>query len=108
MIRRGIHAASDLSWVVTRWHSEAQGRFLTEDTLSGDPADPPSRQLYVYGEGDPVGAWDRSAWYWRSSRRKCSSGCDADLPPSAASVSRVAVRLSLAGPLPRDVSRAMC
>jgi len=42
---------TDLSWVVTRWHAEAQRRFLTEDTLLGEPADPASRQLYAYAEG---------------------------------------------------------
>jgi hypothetical protein len=44
--------------VVTRWYSPALGRFLSEDSLLGDHADPPSRHLYAYGAGDPVGTWD--------------------------------------------------
>ena len=47
-----------LSWVVTRWYAPAQGRFISEDSLLGEPRDPDSRHLYAYGEGDPVGRWD--------------------------------------------------
>ena len=49
---------TDLSWVTTRWYSEAQARFITEDTLLGDPAQPASRQLYAYLEGNPSAGWD--------------------------------------------------
>jgi RHS repeat-associated protein len=50
--------ATDLSWVVTRWYAPALGRFISEDSLLGEPADPPSRHLYAYGQGEPVGRWD--------------------------------------------------
>ena len=47
-----------LSWAVTRWYAPAQGRFISEDSLLGEPKDPDSRHLYAYAEGDAVGAWD--------------------------------------------------
>lgn len=49
---------TSLSWVVTRWYAPALGRFLSEDSLLGTPADPPSRHLYAYGAGEPIGRWD--------------------------------------------------
>ncbi|HET9346554.1 MAG TPA: RHS repeat-associated core domain-containing protein, partial [Candidatus Limnocylindrales bacterium] len=49
---------TDLSWVVTRWYAPALGRFVSEDSLLGTPADPPSRHLYAYAEGEPVASWD--------------------------------------------------
>ena len=49
---------TDLSWVVTRWYASTLGRFISEDTLLGEPVDPPSRHLYAYGEGEPLGRWD--------------------------------------------------
>ena len=49
---------TSLSWVVTRWYAPALGRFISEDTLLGEPRDPDSRHLYAYAAGDPVGAWD--------------------------------------------------
>jgi RHS repeat-associated protein len=49
---------ASLSWVVTRWYAPGLGRFISEDTLLGSPSDPPSRQLYAYGQGEPVGRWD--------------------------------------------------
>ena len=49
---------SDLSWVVTRWYAPSLGRFVSEDTLLGNPARPDSRNLYAYAVGDPVGHWD--------------------------------------------------
>jgi RHS repeat-associated protein len=51
-------SASSLSWVVTRWYAPSLGRFVSEDSLLGQPIDPPSRHLYAYAEGEPVGAWD--------------------------------------------------
>jgi RHS repeat-associated protein len=54
---------TDLSWVVTRWYAPSLGRFISEDSLLGDPADPPSRHLYAYGTGDPVGRWDPDGRY---------------------------------------------
>lgn len=51
-------SASSLSWVVTRWYAPALGRFLSEDSLLGTPNDPPSRHLYAYAEGEPIGRWD--------------------------------------------------
>ncbi len=63
-----------LSWVVTRWYAPAQGRFISEDSLTGEPRDPDSRHLYAYGAGDPVGAWDpdgrRPTQFWVSWRSK--------------------------------------
>jgi RHS repeat-associated protein len=53
-----------LSWVVTRWYAPAQGRFISEDSLLGQPRDPDSRHLYAYGAGDPVGAWDPDGQLW--------------------------------------------
>lgn len=50
--------STDLSWLVTRWYSPTLGRFVSEDTLLGNPVDPPSRHLYAYGEGDPIANWD--------------------------------------------------
>jgi RHS repeat-associated protein len=50
--------ATSLQWVVTRWYAPALGRFLTEDSLLGDPIDPPSRHLYAYASGDPIDGWD--------------------------------------------------
>jgi RHS repeat-associated protein len=47
-----------LSWVVTRWYAPSMGTFISEDSLLGEPADPDSRHLYAYAQGDPVGAWD--------------------------------------------------
>ena len=58
-----------LSWAVTRWYAAAQGRFISEDSLLGEPKDPDSRHLYAYAEGDAVRAWDpdgqwsRVAWH---------------------------------------------
>jgi RHS repeat-associated protein len=48
----------DLSWVVTRWYAPTLGRFISEDSLLGSPNDPPSRHLYAYAQGEPIGAWD--------------------------------------------------
>ena len=50
--------ATKLSWVVTRWYAPDLGRFISEDSLLGEPRDPDSRHLYAYGAGEPVGAWD--------------------------------------------------
>ena len=51
-------ATTDLSWVVTRWYAPSLGRFVSEDTLLGEPREPDSRHLYAYAAGEPVGAWD--------------------------------------------------
>jgi RHS repeat-associated protein len=51
-------SASSLSRVVTRGYATALGRFLSEDSLLGTPNDPPSRHLYAYGAGEPIGRWD--------------------------------------------------
>ena len=48
---------SDLSWVVTRWYAPTLGRFVSEDTLLGDPAIPtpatstPTRRGTPWGRG---------------------------------------------------------
>ena len=58
-------ANSDLSWVVTRWYAPTLGRFVSEDTLLGEPRVPDSRHLYAYAAGEPVGAWDPTGeWPW--------------------------------------------
>jgi RHS repeat-associated protein len=54
-----LDTATSLQWVVTRWYAPALGRFISEDTLTGTPTDPPSRHLYAYGVGDPEGRIDR-------------------------------------------------
>jgi RHS repeat-associated protein len=54
---------TDLAWVVARWYAPAQGQFVSEDSLLGDPADPPSRHLYAYGQGEPVTRWDPTGMY---------------------------------------------
>ena len=51
-------ATTDLSWLVTRWYAPALGRFVSQDSLLGEPSDPPSRHPYAYAEGEPVGRWD--------------------------------------------------
>jgi RHS repeat-associated protein len=49
---------TDLAWIVTRWYAPSLGRFISEDTLLGEPREPDSRHLYAYAAGDPVGRWD--------------------------------------------------
>jgi RHS repeat-associated protein len=49
---------TDLSWVVTRWYAPSLGRFLSEDSLLGEPRHPESRHLYAYAAGEPVARWD--------------------------------------------------
>ena len=61
-------ATTDIAWVVTRWYAPTLGRFLSEDSLLGEPADPPSRHLYSYGAGEPIGRWDPDGQYWRFQR----------------------------------------
>jgi len=56
--------ASSLSWVVTRWYAPSLGRFLSEDSLLGEPNDPPSRHLYAYGAGEPIARWDPDGAHW--------------------------------------------
>jgi RHS repeat-associated protein len=56
--------ANDLAWVVTRWYAPALGRFISEDSLLGEPITPPSRHLYAYGAGEPVGRWDPDGRFW--------------------------------------------
>jgi len=51
-------ATTSLNWVITRWYAQSLGRFISEDTLLGTPADPPSRHLYAYAAGEPIGRWD--------------------------------------------------
>ena len=51
-------ANTDLSWVITRWYAPSLGRFVSEDSLLGEPRNPSSRHLYAYGEGDPIAGWD--------------------------------------------------
>jgi RHS repeat-associated protein len=58
-------AATDLSWVVSRWYAPALGRFISEDDVLGEPRDPDSRHLYAYGEADPIARWDPDGQWWR-------------------------------------------
>ena len=51
-------SATNLSWVISRWYAPSLGRFVSEDSLLGEPATPDSRHLYAYGEGEPIGSWD--------------------------------------------------
>jgi RHS repeat-associated protein len=48
----------ELSWVVARWYAPGLGRFISEDTLLGRPAEPASRHLYSYASADPLTRWD--------------------------------------------------
>jgi RHS repeat-associated protein len=57
-------STTDLSWVVTRWYAPSLGRFISEDSLLGAPLDPPSRHLYAYGGGEPIGRWDSDGRFW--------------------------------------------
>jgi RHS repeat-associated protein len=57
-------ATTSLNWVVTRWYAPSLGRFISEDTLLGDPTDPPSRHLYAYAAGEPIGRWDPDGRWW--------------------------------------------
>lgn len=48
---------------LTRWYAPALGRFISEDSLLGTPSDPPSRHLYAYGAGEPIGRWDPDGFF---------------------------------------------
>jgi len=56
---------TDLSWVIARWYAPSLGRFVSEDSLLGTPSDPPSRHLFTYAGGEPVGQWDPDGNAWR-------------------------------------------
>ncbi len=69
-------ATTELSWVVTRWYAQSLGRFVSEDTLLGEPREPDSRHLYAYAAGEPVGAWDPDGM--AAALRTCGNqGCEA-------------------------------
>jgi RHS repeat-associated protein len=57
-------ATTSIQWVVTRWYAPALGRFLSEDSLLGEPNDPPSRHLYAYAAGEPIARWDPDGRFW--------------------------------------------
>jgi RHS repeat-associated protein len=57
-------ATTSLSWVVTRWYAESLGRFVSEDSLLGQPEQPASRHLYAYGAGEPVARSDPDGAFW--------------------------------------------
>jgi RHS repeat-associated protein len=46
--------ASGLYYVIARWYAPTLGRFLSDDPLGGDAANPDSRDPYAYGDGDSV------------------------------------------------------
>jgi RHS repeat-associated protein len=60
-----LDSQTNLAWIVTRWYAPALGRFISEDSLLGDPIDPPSRHLYAYGAGEPVARWDPDGRFWK-------------------------------------------
>ena len=72
---RDTDSSNDLAWVISRWYAPTLGRFASEDSLLGEPIDPPSRHLYAYGQGEPVGRWDPdgrlpfATTYYRFTRR---------------------------------------
>jgi RHS repeat-associated protein len=72
-------SAVDLSWAITRWYAPTMGRFISEDSLLGDVADPPSRHLYAYGAGEPVGAWDPDGRLATCGGLGCTASADATL-----------------------------
>ena len=47
--------SSALSWVVTRWYAPSLGRFVSEDTLLGQPGQPAPLRLWRRGTGRAVG-----------------------------------------------------
>ncbi len=50
--------ASGLYYVVARWYSAASGRFVSNDPITQDQADPQGRDPYAYGAGDATGSTD--------------------------------------------------
>lgn len=60
---------TDLAWVISRWYAPSLGRFISEDSLLGEPSDPPSRHLYSYTQGEPIGRWDADGRFWYKVRR---------------------------------------
>lgn len=59
-----FNTAVDLAWLVTRWYATGLGRFISDDTFLGEPLDPPSRHLYAYAAGEPIGRWDSTGHWW--------------------------------------------
>jgi RHS repeat-associated protein len=59
-----LDTGSQLSWAVARWYAPSLGRFVSEDSLLGDPTIPASRHLYAYGGGEPVSRSDPSGHAW--------------------------------------------
>lgn len=63
-------AETGLYYLQSRFYSPELGRFLTEDTYTGDPADPLSLNLYTFVQNnplacnDPTGHWPEAA-YWK-------------------------------------------
>ena len=60
---------TSLQWVITRWYAPPLGRFISEDSLLGIPIDPPSRHLYAYSAGEPIGRLDPNGTFWYKVRR---------------------------------------
>lgn len=58
--------ASSLVWINTRWYSPTMGRFVSEDSIVGDPKRPASRHPYAYAEGAPLDRWDPDGRFWYS------------------------------------------
>jgi RHS repeat-associated protein len=62
--RSWFDASATLSWALARWYAPGLGRFVSEDTLLGKAIDPPSRNLFLYGDGDPISNWDPDGHQW--------------------------------------------
>jgi hypothetical protein len=83
------------------------GRFISEDSLLGEPREPDSRHLYAYATGGPVGAWDpdgrkfspgsvASAWLW-SWNQVVAYGVEVDGVRRRIGQVRVTARVNLDG-----------
>ena len=48
------------------------GEFISEDALLGQPSQPGSRNLYAYGEGDPIGRTDTGGQDWCAYYSPCT------------------------------------
>jgi RHS repeat-associated protein len=59
-----------------RYTSPGMGRFITPDTISGNPSNPGSWNLYAYVAGDPINRADPSGQMWCSANSGDFAGCD--------------------------------
>jgi RHS repeat-associated protein len=47
-------AETGLDYFIARYHSAAQGRFVSPDSFGGDPLNPQSMNLYTYVQNNPL------------------------------------------------------